>query len=128
MTVGNAAAHANSELNVWRGTNYTGWTSIQIGLHTGDPGAAGTANASVETTKQTVTMNAPSGGSMSLASSVSWTSWPVGANGESISHISIWDNGTTFKRSAALSAAKTMATGDTLTLSTLTVAKTPIAA
>lgn len=126
MTVGNAAAHANSELNVWRGTNYTGWTSIQVGLHTGDPGAAGTANASSETDKKTITMDAPSGGSMALSSSVSWTSWDQGT--ETISHISIWDNGSTFKRSAALTASKQVNDGDTLTLSSLTVTKSPIAA
>lgn len=125
MTVGNAVAHANSELNVWRGTAYTGWTSVTVRPHTGDPGAAGTANASGETAAQTVTFDAPSGGSMDLASSVSWTSWDVGT--EIITHVSIWDNNTTFKRSAVLTASKTVNDGDTLTLSTLTVAKTPIA-
>ncbi len=126
MTVGNAAAHANSELNVWRGTAYTGWTSVTVRLHTGDPGAAGTTNASAETDAKTVTFNAASAGSMSLSASVSWTAWDVGT--ETISHISVWDNNTTFKRSAALTASKTVNNGDTLTLSTLTVAKTPIAA
>jgi hypothetical protein len=126
MAVGNAVAHANSELNVWRGTAHSGWTSATVRLHTGDPGAAGTANASGETAAQTVTFNAASGGSMALASSVSWTAWDVGT--ETITHISIWDNNTTFKRSAALTASRTVNDGDTFTLSTLTVSKTPLAA
>lgn len=125
MTVGLASAHAHAYLNVLRGTTYTGIATVTVKLHTGDPGAAGTTNASGETTAKTVTWNAPSAGSMALSSSVSWTAWSAGT--ETISHISIWD-GATFLRSVALTASKTVNDGDTLTLNTLTLSVTPIAA
>lgn len=126
MTVGLSTTHAHAYLNVLRNTAYSGITTVTVKLHTGDPGAAGTANASGETTQKTVTWNAPSAGSMTLSSSVSWTSWSAGT--ETVSHLSIWDNQVTFLRSASLTASKTVNDGDTLTLNTLTLSVTPIAA
>jgi hypothetical protein len=125
VTAGLAAADANSKLNVWRGTTYTGITPF-CKLHTGDPGAAGTANASAVTTRNAITWSAASAGSMALSSLSGFSMTGT----ETISHISIWDASTAgnFIASAALTASKNVTNGDTLTISTLTVALTPIAA
>lgn len=126
MTAGRAAADANAVLNVWRGTTYTGLAGAFCKLHTGDPGAAGTANASAVTTRNAITWNAASAGSMTLSSLSGYSMTTT----ETITHISIWDAATNgnFIASAALTASKNVTNGDTLTLSTLTVALSPIAA
>lgn len=133
MTVGLAAtATANAWLNTLRGTSaatFTGVTTLFVQLHTGDPGSAGTANVSSTTTRQAVNFAAASAGSQSITGTTQWTSW-AGTNGEVVTHISVWGASTsgTFYYSAALTASKTVNTGDTLNLTTLTVALTPIAA
>lgn len=122
MTAGIAAASANSALDTWLNSSF-------VQLHTGDPGAAGTANVSSVTTRPAPTYNAAASGSKSLSASPSWTSW-AGTNGEIVTHISLWSasTGGTFKDSVPLTPSKTVNTGDTLTLSTHTVSFTPIAA
>lgn len=113
MTVGLSTTHAHAILNVFRGTTYTAPASVWLRLHTGDPGAAGTANASAETSRRQVTFGAPSAGS-SVASAVSWTGWTAGT--ETITHVSLWDASTAgnFLISGALAASKTVANGDTI--------------
>jgi hypothetical protein len=98
-------------------------------LHTGDPGAAGASNASSVTTRPSTTFSAASAGAVAMSNTPTWASW-AGTNGEVVTHISGWDASTagTFIHSAALAASKTVQTGDTLTLATLTVTLTPIAA
>ena len=117
MTTGISAATANAFIDSITGT-------VQTKLHTGDPGAAGTANASAETTQKATTFGAASGGSATQTGSVSWTSWAAGS--ETISHVSYWV-GATFKGSFALTASKPMTNGDTLTLSGLQISLSPIA-
>lgn len=125
MTVGLAAALANSILNYFRATNITAISPF-MKLHTGDPGAAGTANASAVTTRNAVTFAAPSAGSMAL-SSVSGYSM---TGTESISHVSFWDAASsgTFVRSEALTLPIGVVNGSTLNFTTLTFTLTPIAA
>lgn len=133
MTVGFSAANtANAWLNTLRGTSaatFTGVTTLFVQLHTGDPGAAGTANVSSTTTRSAINFAAASGGSQTNSNTPSWATW-AGTNGEVVTHISVWgaSSAGTFYYSAALSASKTVNTGDTLNLTTLTVALTPIAA
>lgn len=133
MTVGLSAVNtANAWLNTLRGTSaatFTGVTSLFVQLHTGDPGASGTANVSSTTARQAVNFAAAAAGSQSITGTTQWTNW-AGTNGEVVTHISVWgaSSAGTFYYSAALSASKTLNTGDTLTLTTLTVALTPIAA
>lgn len=112
MTVGLSTAHAHGLLNVFRATNYTAVTPW-LRLHTGDPGSAGTANASAETDRKQLTFAAPSAGSMA-ASAVSWAAWDAGT--ETITHVSIWDASSAgnFLQSGALSASKTVQNSDTL--------------
>jgi len=135
VTVGLSAANtANAWLNVLRGTSaatFTAVTTLFVQLHTGDPGASGTANVSSVTTRPSLNFGAASGGSQSASGSpvASWASW-AGTNGEVVTHISVWSASSagTFYYSAALTASKTVNTGDTLNLTALTVSLTPIAA
>lgn len=126
MTAGLASAHANELLEVYRGTAVAGKT-LYAKLHTGDPGAAGTANASAVTTRQALTFAAASGGSMALASSP--TAWTM-TGAETLTHISLWDaaSGGGFVRSVALASSKTVAAADTFTLTVCTLGWTPVAA
>ncbi|MGW6502962.1 phage tail fiber protein [Nonomuraea angiospora] len=126
MTAGLATAHAHGLLNLFRGTTYTAPAGVHVKLHTGDPGAAGTANASAVTTRNQATWAAPSNGSMALSSLASYSMTAT----ETISHVSFWDasSGGNFLESAALSASKNVTAGDTLTITTLTLSYTPIAA
>lgn len=134
MTVGLSAANtANAWLNTLRGTSaatFTAVTTLFVQLHTGDPGASGTANVSSVTTRQALNFGAASAGSQSAVATLpSWATW-AGTNGEVVTHISVWgaSSGGTFYYSVALTASKTVNTGDTLNLTSLTVALTPIAA
>ena len=125
MAAGLAVATANARLNTYRGVTLTG-VSVFAKLHTGDPGAAGTANASAVTTRNAVTWSAASGGSMTLSSLAAYSM----TTSETITHISLWDasSGGNFLESAALTAGVPVINGSTLTVNTLTVALTPIAA
>jgi hypothetical protein len=134
MAVGLSAVNtANAWLNVLRGTSaatFTGVTTLFVQLHTGDPGASGTSAVSSVTTRPALNFGAASAGSQSaIATLPSWATW-AGTNGEIVTHISVWgaSSGGTFYYSAALTASKTVNTGDTLNLTALTVALTPIAA
>lgn len=126
MTVGLSTTHAHAILNVWRGTTYTAPASVWLKVHTGDPGSAGTSNASAETTRKQVTFGAPSAGS-SAASAVSWASWSAGS--ETISHVSLWDASSagTFLASGTLAVSKSVTNGDTLNV-TVTATQGTLAA
>jgi hypothetical protein len=123
MTVGMAAASANSILD----TQLPNTRAFQ--LHTADPGAAGTTAVSSTTTRVLGTWNTASAASKALSGASVWPAW-AGTNGEVVTHVSVWTATTagTFIESAALSASKTMATGDILSLGTYTRTITPIAA
>lgn len=130
MAVGLSAANlANKWLDMIAGTAFTAPAASAVKLHTGDPGSAGTSNASSVTTRPTVSWSAASAGSKAMSNTPSWASW-AGTNGEVVSHISLWDatSAGNFLASAALTASKTVNTGDTLNLTSLTFAFTPIAA
>ena len=126
MTRGAAAATANAWLNVLRGTTYTGLAGLFVKLHTGDPGSAGTANASAVTTRKALSLNAASGGSATLSSLGSYSMTST----ETISDVSLWDNVSagSFVASGQLSASKAVNNGDTLSFTTFTLSITPIAA
>lgn len=124
MTVGFTAAVVNGWLD---GTFAT--ATCYVKLHTADPGPAGTtAAAAGDTTRKQATMANASGGSKAMSSmSGSWTN---GGTNETVSHISLWTASTagTFNASAALSASKNWNTSDTLSLSSLSISVSPIAA
>lgn len=132
MAVGLSAANlANPWLDVLRLQGITAKTVVAVKLHTGDPGAAGASNASSVTTRSTITFAPASAGSIASNNIPSWATW-AGTNGEVVTHISLWDSTTAgnFLCSIALTASKTMGTGDTLNLTSgsTTVSLTPIAA
>ena len=124
MTVGLAAAAVNSFLDTTFAT-----ASCFIKLHTADPGAAGaTAAAAGSTARVQATMAAASAGSKAMSSMAS--TWTNGGTSETITHISIWSASTagTFNGSAALTASQAWASTNTFTLTSLSIAITPIAA
>lgn len=124
-----AANLANKWLGMLGGNAFTAPAATYVALHTGGPGAAGTANGSSTATRMAVTWGAASAGSISESNTPTWSSW-AGTNGEVVSDISLWDALTlgNFLFSAQLSSSVTMNTGDTLQVTTLTVSFTPIAA
>lgn len=120
---------ANAWLNVISGTTFTGAAGSFAQIHTGDPGASGTANVSSVTTRPSVSWSAASAGSKAMSGTVSWTSW-AGTSPETVTDVSDWSASSagTFYFSVQLTASKTVQTGDTLTLSTLSVSLAPLAA
>lgn len=126
MALGASATHANAIVNVLRGIDYTGIAGLYVNLHTGDPGAAGTANASAVTTRNQLTLAAPSGGSASLSALAAFNMTAT----ETISHFSLWTAASagTFIGSGQLAAAKGVNNGDTLTFNSFTASITPVAA
>lgn len=126
MTRGAATTTANGFVNVLRGTTYTGLAGLFVKLHTGDPGAAGTSNASVVTTRNALTLNAASGGAATLASLAGYSMTAT----ESITDVSLWDasSGGNFIASAQMTAQRDVNNGDTLTFNTFTVSIAPVAA
>lgn len=135
MTVGLATTTlANGWLNILRGgaagTTFTAPAVMAVKLHTGDPGSAGTANASSTTTRSAITFAAAASGSMASSNTPSWATW-AGTNGEVVTHVSFWDSTTagSFYWSASLTSSKTMGTGDTLNLTSgsTTLSLSPLA-
>lgn len=121
------ANFANPVLDWLRGVAPAAVPGLWAKLHVGDPGANGTANPSVVTTRVQVTMNAAAGGEITL-SSVSG-SWPMTAT-ETITHVSIHDDATAgnFRWSAPVGTPPDVNNGDTLTASELTLANNTLAA
>jgi hypothetical protein len=122
MTVGLAA----SIVNGWLDTDFaTVWNKI----HTADPGSAGTtAAAAGDTSRKQSTMASASAGSKAQTGTA--PVWTNGGTGETVSHGSIWTASTagSFKASYALSSPQAWVSTNTLTLTALTIAITPIAA
>lgn len=130
MAVGlHTVNYANKVLDhMHRAVASTAPASNNVKLHTGDPGAAATTAPSANTTRVVATFSAAAGGAVALSSTPTWSSWAAGA--ETISHISIWDNITAgvVLASAALTVAKAVANGDTLTLTSMSVSLAPLMA
>jgi hypothetical protein len=129
MAVGVSTTLSNNWLNAYRGgaagVSITAPSAIYVQLHTANPGTAGTTSVSTTTARQAITFGAAASGAYSLSNTPTWSSW-AGTNGEVVTHISVWDASTAgnFLFSAALSASKTMATGDTLQLTSCSVSFT----
>ena len=131
MAVGLATvAYANKVLDhMHRAVASTAPAGNFVRLHTGDPGAAGTANGSANTTRVAVTFAAASAGAIAQTGTApSWATWAAGT--ETITHISVWDasTGGTFLYSIQLTQSKQMTNGDTLNLTNTSVSLAPLAA
>ena len=118
MADGIATAMCNTLLT----TLTTSPACTYVQLHTGAPGAAGTSNVSSVTTREAVTWGSASSASISASNQPEWTSW-AGTNGEVDTDISFWTASTsgTFNMSIQLSSSVTMDTGDSLTLTSISV-------
>lgn len=123
-------ALANSWANTIRGggagTSYTAPAAVYIKLHTGDPGAAGTSNASANTTRQAATFGAASSGAIALTNTPSWATWAAGT--ETITDISCWDastSGNCLWTGTLSGGGATVNNGDTLNLTACTFTVTP---
>ncbi|MFE1192925.1 hypothetical protein ACFW6E_09005 [Streptomyces olivaceoviridis] len=121
MSVGFSTTAANSALDSL-GTTYP-W----IKLHVGDPGANGTANTAVETTRKQVTWASASAASKASSADLVWTNV---AGSERFTHFSLWTASTagSFGGSGTVTA-NAVATGDTFTIPTGSLTLTlPVAA
>jgi hypothetical protein len=132
MTAGLAPSLVSGWLNTLRtaGAAYGPVAGTFAQLHTGDPGAAGTANISVgSTTRNSFTFAASASGS-ALALSGAPGAWTNGGTSETLTHLSVWTASTagTLLFSVALTASKAWASADSFTLTTLTTSLTPQAA
>jgi hypothetical protein len=85
MALGLSTAAANSLLDSL-GSSYT-W----VKLHVGDPGAAATANAAGNTTRQQATWGSASGGLKSNTNAITWTGV---STSEDYTHFSVWSAST----------------------------------
>ena len=117
MADGLSATVANAALG-----NITGTNAAYVQAHTGAPGSAGTSNVSSTTTRQAVTWGSASAGSIAASNQPVWSSW-AGTNGEVDTDISLWSAASsgTFGLSMQLNSSVTMNTGDSLTLTSITI-------
>lgn len=73
---------------ILNGTSFAGYSATYVQLHTGAPGSAGTANVAGESTRVAAgAFAAPSAGSTTNSSSITWTSVTTS---ETYSHVSLW--------------------------------------
>jgi hypothetical protein len=126
MTYGlNTGNFANPLLNTVKGTSFV-LAGTWIQLHTGDPSAAGTANLSVNTTRNQATFAAAATGTIALSTAPAV--WNMTAT-ETIAAISIWSasTGGTVYWTAPLTSSQAVNNGDTLTLNTCSLSIAPLA-
>jgi hypothetical protein len=96
MAVGFSAAIANDVLDALcrnESLSTLPFAAVHIQLHIGDPGAAGTSNPAVNTTRHQATFGSvASGGTISNTVAITWTSGEVTAS-EDYTHYSAWSAG-----------------------------------
>jgi len=74
--------------SILNSTAFTAYGPAYVQLHTGAPGAAGTANIAGETTRESAgTFAAPSGGSTTNNAAINWTSV---STSETYTYITLW--------------------------------------
>ena len=117
MSISNYAE--NALLDAVGGTAFS-VANAYLQLHTGDGGEDGTANVAGESTRQAVSFNSASGGSMSASAAVSWTNV---STSETLTHWTLWDASTAGNCiwTGAFNTSSTVAAGDTFTITTLTL-------
>jgi hypothetical protein len=95
-----------------------------IYLNTAPPGATGTAGRLNTAGPKTLTFSGAMSKSKSITATLpSWTNW-ADTNGALITHYSVYSSGGTFKFSGALSSPRTMYTGWSLSLGSLSITAT----
>jgi hypothetical protein len=120
----------NLWLNTLGGSSFVA-PGVFVQLHTGDPGAAQTANLSVNTTRNQATFAAAASGAISLATSPA--PWNMTAT-ETIAAISLWSAATSgvpygtvlLTTNGTTPSPQSVVSGDTFTLLTLTLSLGPL--
>lgn len=88
MAVGISSYMATAWLDAMGNNTSFAVAQVYIQLHTGDPGAAGTTLVATETTRQSVSFGAGSGGAISNDAAITWTNI---SGSEDATHFSLWD-------------------------------------
>jgi hypothetical protein len=89
MATGLSAYLANSFLNALGNATAYSVAIPYIKLHVGDPGANGTTNPAVETTRKSVSFAAANAGAIASDADITWTNI---AGSEDATHFTAWDN------------------------------------
>ncbi|WP_078345130.1 phage tail fiber protein [Mycobacteroides chelonae] len=112
--------------HICRNVAYTPPATVYAKMHTGDPGAAGTANASSVATRYACAFAAAAAGSISQSNTPEHT---LGAT-ENIAGVSFWDHPTTgnFLWSSQATVSKSGASGDIIRINSDTLNLAPLAA
>lgn len=109
-----AVGERNKMLDAIAGrADYLKSAAFYVKLHLGDPGAAGTSNPAVNTTRQAATVgSAAASGAISNTAVIEWLSV---STTETYTHISLWDASSagTFLGSDDLSSPAAVTAGDT---------------
>ncbi len=103
--------------------------TVYMQLHTGQPGAAGTANISAgSATRVAAAFGTPSGGTASQSGTA--PSWTNGGTSETLAYVSLWSaaTGGTFYWSFALTSSQSWVAGNTFTMTSYSLGFSPIAA
>ncbi|SLE91229.1 gp34 protein [Mycobacteroides abscessus subsp. abscessus] len=127
MAWGISSYLANKILDhICRNVAYTPPATVYAKMHTGDPGANGTANASSVATRYACAFAAAAAGTISQTNTPEHT---LGAT-ETIVGVSFWDHPTAgnFLWSSQAAASKSGASGDIIRINTDTLALGPLAA
>ena len=108
MADGASATIVNALLaSILNDVAFTAYGPVYVQLHTGAPGANGTANVAGESTRESAgsnsAFNAPSGGSTTNLNAINWTSVTTA---ETYTHVSLWSASTsgTFLASGSITA------------------------
>ena len=90
---------------------------VFVKLHTGDPGEAGTDNAFITDTRDSVTLAAASGNTRATSAAAEWLNLTATGT-QTITHVSIWDNISAGNClwSGPVSPTRAVVTGDDLTI------------
>jgi hypothetical protein len=109
------------------GAAYSAVAGTFVQLHTGDPGAAGTANISAGSTARNSCVLSSSTGGSSLSLATPPAAYTNGGTSETLTHLSVWtaSSAGTLLFTVALTVSKAWASGDQFNLATLTAALTP---
>ena len=115
MAHGLSAYLCNSWLDALANNTSYAVAQVYIKLHTGDPGAAGTANPATETTRKAASFGVAVAGAINSDADISWTNI---AGSQDANHFTAWDNLTAgnFLFSGTITANPYTA-GDTYTIS-----------
>jgi hypothetical protein len=89
MATGLSAYLANSFLNALGNATAYSVATPYIKLHVGDPGANGTTNPAVETTRKSVSFATAANGAIASDADITWTNI---AGSEDATHFTAWDN------------------------------------